>query len=312
LSTAPLRTLTLTLGLLLPAAALAGATVSTFKKETKMGANFYNAQAALDGKMDTCWMLPGESENVGEYILIDVPRIEVDKIGLVVGFAKDEGTFLDYARVKKVRVTALVTGEGGALTAVGTPAEASFEDKMTMQIIDIPDIKGESEFGGKVKIEVLEVYEGKDYPNLAVSEALVILGEFDAVPAITAISSEAEGTREALTDKNPKSMWSAPAEGAGFTLTAKGVMLSSLRLVPGPKTHARPKKVSVTTDNRTLEFELPDTAGPHTVMIPAVQGYSGTWNAVQVKILEVYPGTKFADKVALLDVKAMASSSDGL
>jgi hypothetical protein len=47
-------------------------------------------------------------------------------------------------------------------------------------------------------------------------------------------------------------------------------------------------------------------------MIPAVQGYSGTWNAVQVKILEVYPGTKFADKVALLDVKAMASSSDGL
>ena len=60
-----------------------------------MGANFYNAQAALDGKPDTCWMLPGESENVGEHIIIDIPRIEVDKIGLVVGFAKAEGTFLD-------------------------------------------------------------------------------------------------------------------------------------------------------------------------------------------------------------------------
>jgi len=132
------------------------------------------------------------------------------------------------------------------------------------------------------------------------------------VPAISAISSEAEGTREALLDKNPKTLWQAPAEGAGFTVTAKGVMMSSLRLMPGPKTHARPKKVSVTTDNRTLEFELPDTAGPHTVMVPAVQGYSGTWNAVQIKVLEVYPGQKFPDKLALTDIKAMASSSDGL
>lgn len=302
----------LTIGLLAPAAALAGATVSSFKKETKQGANYYNAQAALDGKMNTCWMLPGESKNVGEYIIIDVPRLDVDKVGLVTGFARDEDTFADYARVKKVRVSAMVQNDAGDLVPAGSPAEAEFEDKMGMQIIDIANIKADSEFGGKVKIEVLEVYEGKDYPNLGISEALVVLSEFDVMPLITAISSEDEGSREALVDNNAKSLWVAPAEGASFTLKAKGVMLSSVQLTAGAKTHARPKKVSVTTDGRTTTFELPDAAGPQTVTVPAVQGYYGTWNDVEIQILEVYPGTKFADKVALTGIQGMASSADGL
>jgi hypothetical protein len=308
-----LRTVSaLSIGLLAPALAHAGATVSSFKKETKQGANYYNAQAALDGKMDTCWMLPGESKNVGEYIIIDVPRVEVDKIGLVTGFARDEDTFADYARVKKVRVSAMVANDSGDLAPVGSPVEAEFEDKIGMQIIDVANIKADSEFGGKVKIEVLEVYEGKDYPNLAISEALVVLGEFEVMPLVTAISSESEGTREALTDKNAKTQWVAPAEGAGFTLKAKGVMLSSVKLSSGAKTHARPKKVSVTTDGRTSVFELPDVLTPQVVNVPAVQGYYGTWNDVEVKILEVYPGTKFADRVALTGIQGMASSADGL
>lgn len=302
----------LSLGLLAPALAFGGATVSSFKKETKQGANYYNAQAALDGKMDTCWMLPGESKNVGEYIIIDVPRVEVDKIGMVPGFARDEDTWADYARVKKVRVSAMVANDAGDLAAVGTPAEAEFEDKMGMQIVDIADIKADSEFGGKVKIEVIEIYEGKDYPNLAISEALVVLGEFEVMPLVSAISSEDEGSREALTDKNPKTQWVAPAEGASFTLKAKGVMLSSVKLTAGAKTHARPKKVSVTTDGRTTVVELPDAATPQVVTVPAVQGYYGTWNDVEVKILEVYPGTKFADRVALTGIQGMASSADGL
>ena len=302
----------LTIGLLAPAAAFAGATVSSFKKETKQGANYYNAQAALDGKMNTCWMLPGESKNVGEYIIIDVPRLDVDKVGLVTGFARDEDTFADYARVKKVRVSAMVQNDAGDLVPAGSPAEAEFEDKMGMQIIDIANIKADSEFGGKVKIEVIEVYEGKDYPNLGISEALVVLSEFDVMPLITAISSEDEGSREALIDNNAKSQWVAPAEGATFTLKAKGVMLSSVKLTAGAKTHARPKKVSVTTDGRTSTFELPDAAGPQTVTVPAVQGYYGTWNDVEIQILEVYPGTKFADRVALTGIQGMASSADGL
>ncbi len=305
--------LTLAFAGLFSSSAIAGATASSFKKETRQGANYYNAQSALDGKMDTCWMLPGETKNVGEYIIIDVPRLDVDKIGMVVGFAKSEETFKDYPRVKTVTVEAMAFNDANELVPAGTPTDAAFEDKMGLQVIDISNIKAETEFGGKVKITIKEIFdEGADYPNLGISEVVVILSEFEAKGQVSEISSEAEGPRANLIDKNPKTLWVAPADGAMVTMTAKGLMMSSLRMTPGPKTHARPKKVSVTTDNRTLEFELEDTAGPHTLYVPPLVGYTGTWNPVEVKVLEVYPGQKFADKLAIADLTAWASSADGL
>jgi hypothetical protein len=53
--------------------------------------------------------------------------------------------------------------------------------------------------------------------------------------------------------------------------------------------------------------ELNDAAGVQWVPIPAVTGYTGgTWGDIRLEILEVYPGVKFPDKVAIseLDLKA--------
>ena len=91
--------------LLLPAVALAGFRASTFKKETKLGADTWNAASALDGKLESCWMVDPESENVGEWFEVDVPKSTVDKLGLVIGWQRDDKTFKDYGRVKTVRVS---------------------------------------------------------------------------------------------------------------------------------------------------------------------------------------------------------------
>lgn len=301
------------LAALLAPTAQAGATASHFRPETRLGANYWNAPSAIDGKMETCWMVPGESPNAGEYIVIDVPKGEVDKIAMVIGWAKDETTFKDYARIKSVRVEVLSYNEDRDLVPAGT-ADASFEDKGGWQVVDIPDIKvGTEEAGGKVKITVSGVYQGADYPNFAVSEVLVHMKEFDATPKVESASAPVDGkVQDALADANPKTFWAAEAEGATITLSTSGFGLSRLGIAPGPKDYARPKKVKVSVGNRSLVTELPDAAGPQWADVPAMNGYTGSaWGELTVEILETWPGTK-SGAVGISEIVARATVYESL
>ncbi len=306
------RGLLAALGLFVAGPAFAGATASSFRKETRRGANYWNAQAALDGKMETCWQLPGDSKNIGEYMIIDVPRIAVDKIGLMPGWARDEETFKDHPRIKKLSVEAMVYTDTNELVPAGGPVEVEFEDKMEFQIVDLEDINATGTFGGKVKLTVVELYDGNDYPNLAVSEAVVVLAEFEAGTMTVKSTSNMDSPPESMLDGNTKSIWTAPSADASITLGAPGFMLSSVDLVPGPKSHDRPKTIEITTFGRTQKVELPDTAGPHKLMVPASVGYTGTWNDVEIKVVDVYPGTKSAGTLGIAELMGKASSNDGL
>ncbi len=301
------------LAVLLAPAAHAGATASSFRPETKLGANYWNAPAAIDNKKETCWMVPGESENLGEYVILDVPKGEVDKIGMIVGWAKDDDTFMDYPRVKSVRVEVFSYNEDRDLISVGT-ADASFEDKNGWQVVDIPDIKlGTEEAGGKVKITISGVYAGRDFPNLAVSELLVHLKEFDAAPKITAVSSTDSGrVQESLFDANPKTFWSGAAEGAEITLDSVGFGFSRIGIAPAGKDLARAKKVKVSVGNRSLITELPDAAGPQWADVPAMNGYSGSaWGELKLEILETWPGSK-SQSVGISEITAKATTFESL
>ena len=44
-------------------------------------------------------------------------------------------------------------------------------------------------FGGKAKVTILEVHEGEDFPNLAVSEVQMYLKEFDATVKVNEVSA---------------------------------------------------------------------------------------------------------------------------
>jgi hypothetical protein len=291
-------------------AAQAGASASAFKPETKKGANYWNAQSALDGQNDTCWMVPGESKNVGEYIIVDVPKVDVDKLALYIGWGKSEEAFKDHARIKKVRVEAMAYDDNQELKPVGTPATAEYADQMGLQVVDIPNIKAEGGAGGKVKITVEEIYEGEDYPFICLSELVIHLGEFDA--PLQVLEAPGAGAKEALTDGNAKTTWMGPAADAVIKVQSTGLLLSTVQLTPGPKTHARPKKIEVVTNGRSITHELPDTAGPHALGMPAVLGYVGTWKPVEIKVLEVYPGTKDPGTLGVVELKGKAVASDGL
>ena len=299
--------------LLLAPTANAGAVASSFKPETRLGANYWNAASAIDGKMETCWMVNGESANRGESVTIDIPKGEVDKLSMVIGWAKDSTTFFDYARVKEVRVEVMSYNDDRQLVPVGT-ASAKFEDKEGWQTVDIDNFPvGTDEAGGKVKISIVDIYPGKDYPNLAVSEMLVVLKESDNVPPVSAVSGADTGHgKELMSDSKPTTFWSAPAQDASFTLNPSGFGLSRIGITDGPKDYARPKKVSVTVGGHTNTADLPDAAGPQWIDVPAMNGYSGSaWGNIDVKILDTYPGTKNTS-VAISEVTAKATTYEGL
>jgi hypothetical protein len=312
-----------TLPLLLAAASLAGMVVgpvawagyeaSSFKKEDRLGKNYWNAASALDAKFETCWQIDPEADNAGSWIQLDVPSAtEVDKLGIVIGWQKDDESFADYARVKTARVEifALV----GAVPSPLASADVSFEDKPGWQTVELPDTKIPPEsVGGRIKLTVQSVYPGKDFGHLAVSEVRVQLKEFDATtfelsrpfdselpsnPGINAIDGDA------------KTFWAAAGQSAAFAFKAKGYGIASLAITPGPRTHARPKTITVTANQSTLTQVLTDTPGAaQNVIVPYLSGYTGgAWGEVEVKIVDSYPGDDPMNGVAITELKAMAGS----
>jgi hypothetical protein len=293
--------------LLLPALAYGGAKVSAFQKETKLGANYWNAGSAIDGKPETAWMVPGESPNRGEWIEFDVPKGTVDKLGVVIGFAKTDETFTDYPRLKQARVDIFSLDDDQNPTQVGT-ATVNFEDKPGMQVVDLPDTKVGSElFGGRLKVHVVDIYAGADYPNLAISEIQAYMQEFDATVKLGTVSGEGAGhPKDHALDTDVKTFWALPADGASFTLDEGGFGLSSVCFEPAAdKAYARAKTVSITIrGNLTVQTVLQDKAG-QCAEIPGFNGYNGgDYGAVEVKIVDTYPGTKPEIGISTLKVKA--------
>ncbi len=301
---------------LVPAVALAGATASKFKPEHRKGANYWNAQSAIDGNLETCWMVPGESPNRGEWIEIDLPKSTVDKIAMVVGWAKSEETFQDYARVKAIKVEAFSLNDRQELSPRGS-ATAQFQDDVAMQIVDIDDLQvGEDLFGGKLRINVSDIYDGRDYPNMAISELMVHLTEFETklkAPEFSDLSSTPAGPNlaELAIDEDPKTFFATAQDGGFIQVEASGFGVSSLGIQVGPKSHARPKKIKVSANNRELVHELEDNDEVQWVMVPSITGYTGgAFGEIKVEFLEVYAGED-DQNVGIAEIFGKATNYEG-
>jgi hypothetical protein len=289
--------------------AFAGASVSNFKKDSRRGNNYWNAGSAIDSKPETAWMVSGESENKGEWILIDGPSgvCSLDKIAMVNGYAKSEDTYTDYSRVKEVRIDVLEYDSNLDLKPTSKSRTVSFEDKIDNQVIDIEDLKIESENGGKFRITVTDFFPGKDYSALGVSEVMLHLGQFEISTKIVGVEKGSEGSDEIkLFDGSTKSFWLAD-EGAKIELEGT---ISRLGIVAGPSTYARPKKVKVSTGGREIVHELLNTSKEQWLLVPSVTGYTGSnWDNVTIEIMDVYPGKK--PNIGIAEIKARATTFDG-
>ena len=140
--------------------ASAGATVSSFKKDSRRGANYWNAGSAIDGKNETAWMVTGESENIGEWIMIDGPSgaCSLDKISMINGYAKSDVTYKDYSRVKEVSVEVWEYDANLDLQQTSKSVTVKFEETMERQTIDIENLQIDSDNGGKFKIIIKDMY----------------------------------------------------------------------------------------------------------------------------------------------------------
>lgn len=298
----------------LPAAAWAGAKASAFQKESRMGANTWAAASAIDGRLETAWMVPGESDNKGEWIEIDLPRGDVDAITVFPGYGKSDETFTDYPRLKKLRVDVFALDDQQNAKQVGT-ATLDVADKREVQTFDLPDAKiGEGLFGGKIKITVLEIYDGEDFPNLALSEVMVTMKEFDAQGVqVTEISGEDLGHERAMAlDANAKTFWSTAGTTVEMTLTSNGYGLSSIGFQAASKDYSRPKTVEVTCQGLTTTTVLPDSlTAPQYAAVPGFNGYTGgAFGDVKVKIVDVYPGPKNA--IGVSEIKPRATNYEAI
>jgi hypothetical protein len=299
------------LAVLAPAVALGGYEVSSYKKDDKLGKNFWNAASALDSNPATAWQIDPEAQNAGEWLMLDVPAGEVDKIAMVIGWGKNEDTFTDYARAKTVKVGLYNAGAGEPMF-LGEHT-VTFEDKNGWQVIDLPDTKvGTETAGGRVKVTIVDTYVGKDFPNLAISEVRVHMKEFPAMSLRLAggPDSEADGHGgDLLVDDNPKTFWAADTDAAAFSVSAPGYGLASLGITQGPKTHARPKTIELMANQTSVTHVLEDKPGtPQWVLLPCLVGYTGgAWGSVDVKIVDSYPGEGM-NGTAIAELKMTAGS----
>jgi hypothetical protein len=292
------------LALLLPATAWAGAKVSAFQKG-KADANAYNGAAAIDGKLDTMWMVPSESDNKGEWLEIDLPQGEVDKFAIFPGNNKNDEAWGDYPRIKKVRVDVFALDDQQTPQQVGT-GTFDVADKREMQVFDLPDAKiAAGLFGGKARVTILDVYDGEDFPNAAVTEVLIYLKEFEAVPKVTEVSAGQDKSANLL-DQNPKTAWTAPVGETTMKFSMNGFGVSSIGFQPVGKDYARPKTVEITVGALTRKTVLADSVkDAQFAEVPGFNGFNGgAFGELEVKIVDVYPGTKPEIGIAELKPKA--------
>jgi hypothetical protein len=300
--------------LAVPLTASAGFEASSELRDGRRGAGFWGPGAALDSKLESCWMVDPEKGNEGSWIFLDVPTSSVDKIAIVNGWGKAEETYKDYARAKTVTVEVFDLGDGDPVSKLVHKAELK-DGEMGYQYIDLPDTKvGGEILGGRVKITFNDVHPGKDYPNLAISEVRVHLKEFEAesITLVTPPENTAEGKDMwAIADMNERSGWVAAGTETTvkFVLTAPGYGLATVGFKPAAG-YARPKTVKVTANDITLEHVLEDKAELQWVLLPAMVGYTGSaWGEITVEIVDAHESTK---PLGIADVKLNAASIDDL
>jgi hypothetical protein len=294
--------------LIAPVVAWGGTKVSSFQKETKKGANYWSGGAAIDGKLETAWMLPGESANRGEWIEVDLPRGTVDKFVIVAGYAKDEETFKDYSRVKQLRIDFFSMNDDQGYDQVST-VTVEIKDEIGLQLVDVPDIKvGGDLFGGKAKISIVDIYAGVDYP---ISEISFILSEFEIAPTVISVSGEGSGhPKDHALDEDVKTFWSIPEAEAGFSLNGNSYGISSVGFQCNSKDYARAKTVEITLNGLMQRTVLEDKPGTvQWAKTAPFNGYTGgATGDVEVKIIDSYPGAK-SQEICLTTLKLQSTNA---
>jgi len=122
----------------------------------------YKADNLADDDPTTAWIEGKNEYGTGEFV--EFMAFPYSRWNILNGYQKDNITWENYSRVKKLRIF-----------IEGKPAfEVVLEDKMGIQTFELPkNFKIDPDkisTGTKIKMVILEVYEGKKFKDVAISE----------------------------------------------------------------------------------------------------------------------------------------------
>lgn len=147
------------------------AQVSVYSELEKISKENFLPKNLLDGNMKTCWLSDENSINQQLEIMVDLEETDfsgaqIKSILFINGWRNDLQTWKDYARVKKL-----------TLSINDLPyAEVNLEDTYKQQSIDFTKLKIDRNRRCRIKIRIAEVYSGKKYKEVALSD-LQLLGK---------------------------------------------------------------------------------------------------------------------------------------
>lgn len=111
----------------------------------------------VDGQIGTCWVEGIKGPGIGEWILIPLTKkVKLQKIGISIGFDKNEMSFYDNNRIKTLKVS---LNDDSSMNY-------TFNDNRGIQYIyfDEPIIIS------SLKFEIVDIYKGKKYDDTCLSE----------------------------------------------------------------------------------------------------------------------------------------------
>lgn len=134
--------------------------------------DLYSVNNIIDEKPETAWVEGKNNSGIGESITINItPRsksgkkgsYKIKKIGIINGYAKDNTTFKQNNRIKRLRIKY----ENGLTRS--KRVKYDLKDTMAMQYIEFK----EPIFLNKLKIEILDVYKGSKWDDTCISEVKI-------------------------------------------------------------------------------------------------------------------------------------------
>jgi len=133
--------------------------------EPGMPADFLGPEKAIDGDITTAWVEGADGAGVGESITIDFGgKLKVYGVGIFPGFGKDPRVYYGNNRVKKIRLE----------FSDGTKIVESFDDEVGLRIIDCSDYTDDDSIEAEwLKVTVLDVHEGLEWDDTAISEIAI-------------------------------------------------------------------------------------------------------------------------------------------
>lgn len=143
----------------------------------------HSAKNMFDLDFNTNWTSSGKNNGIGEKIEIKLNKSPLSLIGLINGNMIDSNSYYDYSRAKKVRIDLEIVDYRDSTKTVTKTEEMQLDDikyskinndnfaKMVSTIADYGD--GFTQVN-KITITILDVYKGNKYPNICITEILLL------------------------------------------------------------------------------------------------------------------------------------------